>query len=308
MGWLSPEPIQSNIIHLGDALSTLKTFPKESVQCCVTSPPYYGLRDYGVAGQAGLEETPESYVSNLVYVFREVKRVLKNDGTFWLVIGDSYAGSGKGFGAKDHGKLGKHATEFLPPPNKLSNGLKPKDLIGVPWRTAFALQEDGWWLRSDIIWHKPNPIPSSATDRCTVSHEYIFMLSKSQTYYYDAKAIAEPAKYAGDKRGERGDSRRGTSMNSMNSTTGETKNKRDVWTITTKPYRGAHFATFPPDLIRPMILAGSKPGDVILDPFCGSGTTCAVAEEEGRKWVGIELNPAYIELANQRIAKSKKAV
>ena len=252
----------------GNCLDILPTMEAGSVNCCVTSPPYFGLRDYGNDEQIGLEETPEAFVESMVNVFSEVKRVLADDGTLWLNLGDSY---GKG-----------------------------KQLLGIPWRVAFALQQDGWYLRQDIIWSKPNPMPESVTDRCTKAHEYIFLLSKRAKYYYDAEAVAEPAIYAGDDRGARTDSRRGTECNSMSGKTGETRNKRSVWEVTTKPYRGAHFATFPPDLIKPCILAGCPTGGTVLDPFGGSGTTGMVALELGRSAELIELNPDYVDIINER--------
>jgi len=266
-------------VHLGDCLASLKTMESESVNTCVTSPPYFGLRDYGVDGQIGLEETPEQYVAKLVEVFREVRRVLRDDGTLWLNLGDSYAGSGMGAAnypdcasEKQKSNLGSTTAKGR---GGMTYGLKPKDLIGIPWRVAFALQADGWYLRQDIIWHKPNPMPESVTDRCTKSHEYIFLLSKSQKYHYDNEAIKEPS--TGGTKGasasfKREDSKRGESIcpNSPMPThrpdrpdvfyDGDTRNKRSVWTVSTKPYSGAHFAVFPPDLIEPCILAGCPPG------------------------------------------------
>jgi DNA modification methylase len=288
----------------GDCREVLKTLPDCSVDCCVTSPPYFGLRDYGCAGQIGLESTPEAYVAELVAVFCEVKRVLKDDGTLWLNLGDSYAGY--------HGN--KNAAYDDAPSNKGGyfenqrktlvnhNGIKNKDLIGIPWRVAFALQADGWYLRQDIIWHKPNPMPESVTDRCTKAHEYIFLLAKSPRYYYDADAVAEESTC---------DRMRGPALHpdavSTNGNDGlcrrplsETRNRRSVWTVTTKPYREAHFATFPPDLIQPCIRAGCRAGGTVLDPFGGSGTTGEVAASEGRNAILIELNPAYIELQKNR--------
>jgi DNA modification methylase len=254
------------MILVGDAIARLKEVPDGTVQCCVTSPPYFGLRDYGVEGQIGLEDTPEAYVARLVDVFREVKRVLRDDGTLWLNLGDSYAGSGKGFGSEEHRKLGKHASDFLPAPS-LTPGLKPKDLIGIPWRVAFALQADGWYLRQDIIWAKPNPMPESVTDRCTKSHEYLFLLTKSPRYYYDAEAIKEPASYPNDKRrplGSKGawemDGRKQRENGGGKPYEHDTnkRNRRSVWTITTRPYKEAHFATFPEALVEPCILAGTS--------------------------------------------------
>ena len=308
------------ILH-GDAIEQLKTLPAESVQCCVTSPPYWGLRDYGEAGQLGLEATPEEFVDNLVAVMREVKRVLRKDGTLWLNIGDSYAGSGKGANpdgtphpASLAGKQGTNTGSVtgVNKPQKASDiGLKPKDLCGIPWRVAFALQADGWWLRQDIIWHKPNPMPESCTDRCTKAHEYIFLLTKSAKYYYDNEAVREP--YVSDDEPPRAESFNGTRDKAIaegvkiqgafpqsRRFTNTGRNKRSVWTITTKPYPGAHFATFPPELPELCIKAGSKEGDTILDPFFGSGTTGWVAQRLMRKWIGIELSEDYIKLADQR--------
>jgi DNA modification methylase len=301
----------------GDCIETMRGLPSGCVQTCVTSPPYYGLRDYGHEGQIGLEDTPDAYVAKLVDVFREVKRVLRDDGTLWLNLGDSYNGSGgehkDGGGqsglTRDRGKIGIA-------PGRNVNNLKPKDLIGIPWLVAFALRADGWYLRSDIIWHKPNPMPESVTDRPTKAHEYIFLLSKSREYFYDADAIAEASIYPDDNRKARQkpedyDGMMGNNgqiravINPANAKTYPTRNRRSVWTVTTKPYAEAHFATFPPDLIEPCILAGSKVGDTVLDPFNGSGTTGAVALKHGRKYIGCELNPEYIELAHTRIRQSQ---
>ena len=292
-------------IFQGDTREILRTLPAESVQCCVTSPPYWGLRDYGVDNQIGLEATPEAFVANMVALFREVKRVLRNDGTLWLNLGDSY--NSQPGQRKPEDKIGtKQAT------NRGSNDtgsrfcpdLKPKDLVGIPWRVAFALQADGWYLRSDIIWHKSNPMPESVTDRPTKSHEYIFLLTKSERYFYDADAIREPAEFGRrewkDDHYKNGDIR----IHHKGTTTGGDpsagRNKRTVWTIATQPYKEAHFATFPEELAKLCILAGSKPGDLILDPFAGSGTTGKVAIELGRTAALIELNPAYIKLINER--------
>lgn len=389
-------------ILTGDAVNMLRTLPDESVNCCVTSPPYWGLRDYGVDGQIGLEETPGAYVSRLVEVFAEVRRVMKDDGTLWLNLGDSYAASTKTTGRNDadtrnawHYKVGiasaphrandgggqthvrqsKHKR-----PRTLngggcaswssreetvkvaSRGLKPKDLVGIPWRVAFALQADGWYLRQDIIWHKPNTMPESVTDRCTKAHEYIFLLTKSARYWYDAEAIQEPIadSTAGDsrlyrdgydtgrpERGFPGSAQHGSGLlvpkswkgsefhdgkNLINHPNvgmkrsgnkerkqrtcagvlnigaqagsvpweGLTRNRRSVWTITTKPYKDAHFATFPPELPRICIMAGCPVGGVVLDPFAGSGTTGAVAIELGRRAVLIELNEKYVDMIKRR--------
>jgi DNA modification methylase len=301
-------------IYQGDATDILKSLPEKSVQTCVTSPPYFGLRDYGVQGQIGLEETPEAYTQKLVVLFREVRRVLRDDGTLWLNLGDSYNGSGKGRNAdgshQEGGKQGTNAGTVVGRLNKTDfNGLKPKDLIGIPWRVAFALQADGWYLRQDIIWHKPNPMPESVTDRCTTSHEYIFLLSKSPAYYYDHEAVKEPAitpidtKAAQSFKAPNGKARVNYGTNADNWEPDGKRNKRSIWTVTTKPYKGAHFATFPPDLIKPCILAGAPEGGIVLDPFMGSGTTAAVAKSLGRHYIGCELNPAYIALAEERLGK-----
>ena len=357
------------MILLGDVRQKLKELPDSSVQSCITSPPYWGLRDYGTASwdggdpscdhlgkpmatkaninrncgtgndvknatarefykdicgkcgatrvdsQLGLEQTPDEYVAQMVAVFREVRRVLKDDGVLWLNLGDSYAmssmrGENSLFTsttvvqtAAINGavKLGKRS---------IPNGLKPKDLVGIPWRVAFALQADGWWLRQDIIWHKPNPMPESVTDRCTKSHEYLFMLTKSAKYYFDNEAIKEDAKWSSDKRAGEGrltyDGKRqganGTGQESFVSIV-DKRNKRSVWTIPTKPFRGAHFAVMPEALVEPCILASSREGDTVLDPFLGSGTVGLVAQRHNRRWVGCELNPEYAKIAEARIIK-----
>lgn len=370
----------------GDCLDVLRTLPDQSVHCCVTSPPYWGLRDYGVDGQVGLENTPDAFVARLVGIFAEVRRVLRDDGTIWVNLGDSYSGSGKGGNPEDgkqatnkgsqtigvlYGKTGETAREAA-----LTNvsrtwttqaGIKPKQLIGIPWRVAFALQADGWYLRSDIIWSKPNPMPESVTDRPTKAHEYIFLLAKSERYYYDAEAIAEPLAYGSVERlsqptldeqlgSDRVPGKTNGNMKAVaraswkNSTfdkgktgyamqergglkpyTGKatkdyasggaqdasatkarivdailagdivTRNKRTVWTVTTKPFSGAHFATFPPDLIEPCIKAGCPVGGTVLDPFGGAGTTGLVADRLQRNAILIELNPEYADLARARI-------
>jgi len=275
-------------VLVGDVRETLQTLPDKSVCTCVTSPPYFGLRDYGNDKQIGLEQTPEEYVSALVDVFREVKRVLRDDGTLWLNLGDSYAGSGRGpSGINGIGGQEKRQG-FHSPSVTIPDGLKPKDLIGIPWRVAFALQADGWYLRQDIIWHKPNPMPESVTDRCTKAHEYVFLLSKSAQYYYDHEAIKEPSV----------DLEKSVGKRSFDGT----RNKRSVWTITTKTYNGAHFATFPPDLIEPCILAGAPVGGVVLDAFGGSGTTAEVALTNNRAAIICELNPQYAKLIDKRTA------
>lgn len=387
-----------NKIICGDALEGLRILPDGIVQTCVTSPPYYGLRDYGVSGQIGLEQTPEEYVKKLVDVFREVRRVLKDNGTLWLNIGDSYNGSGGAGGDYSAGGLKEGQPKY---PGRTVAGLKPKDLIGIPWMLAFALRADGWYLRSEIIWHKPNPMPESVTDRPTKAHEQIFLLAKSARYFYDSAAIYELDALRFDRRtmggnqgkageqvrylrGEKAIDERSYSSTSKGGAiyggqhSGslselqqqeerqiKTRNKRSVWTVTTKPYKEAHFATFPPDLILPCILSGTsakgqcakcgkpwirnitreanyekrqdrsqpngvmaqvdstgwKPATVIdngwqpscdceaeltpqivLDPFAGSGTTLAVAQERGRDFIGIELNPEYVKLIHKRLA------
>ena len=297
--------IDTNVILEGDCIQSLKSLPEGIINTCVTSPPYYGLRDYGEQGQVGLEQTPEEYVQKLVEVFREVKRVLRDDGTLWLNLGDSYSGSGKG----PAGNLGKTHNEremtHTHVSGKVPNGLKPKDLIGIPWMVAIALRNDGWYLRQDIIWHKPNPMPESVTDRCTKSHEYIFLLSKSKTYYYDAESIKEPVKQDWGTR-DRTNGKYHNAGTGLNPHTGlqksyEKANKRSVWSVTTKPFHGAHFATFPPDLIEPCVIAGSPEGGIVLDPFFGSGTTGLVAMRNNRKYLGCELNSEYISIANERL-------
>jgi DNA modification methylase len=299
-----------NRIEFGDCRDIMRQWAKDGikVQTCVTSPPYFGLRDYGHDGQIGLEETPEEYIAAMVDVFRCVWNVLSDDGTLWLNIGDSYYNYRPGKGQALVQQSVSNNKQDLPDVcarrgNKLE-GLKEKDLIGIPWMLAFALRADGWYLRQDIIWHKPNPMPESVQDRCTKAHEYIFLLSKSQKYFFDNESIKEPAIYAGDDRGARGDSRRGTEANSMSGKTGEYRNKRSVWTVTTKPYSGAHFAVFPPDLIEPCIMSGSKVGDVVLDPFMGSGTTAMVAQNLGRKYLGCELNQDYKPLQDERLRQT----
>mgnify|MGYP003654646784 CR=1 FL=1 len=283
---------------VGDCREKLREVGDETIHCCVTSPPYWGLRDYGEGDQIGLEETPEAFVEQLVSVFREVKRVLRDDGTLWLNLGDTYAAN-RGYQVPD----GKHIDVGNSKGMRAADiNLKPKDLVGIPWRVAFALQADGWYLRQDIIWHKPSPMPESVKDRCTKAHEYIFLLSKSPRYYYDAEAIAEPAQYAGDDRGASPSTRHAVPMTSgMSGKTGDTRNKRSVWTVTTKPFSGAHFATFPPDLIEPCIKAGCPKGGTVLDPFGGAGTTGMVADRLGRSAVLIELSAEYAEMANGRL-------
>lgn len=346
-----------DFILQGDVRSCLKQLEDGSVQCVITSPPYWGLRDYGTAtwegddpncdhletndtrdpaitkqtqnagtsklgyrdicgkcgarridSQIGLEPTPEAYVTDLVEVFREVKRVLRNDGVLWLNLGDSYAGSGKGMtadGCQDPKQPKLKGMKFDVP--EVPPGLKPKDLVGIPWMVAFALRADGWYLRSDIIWNKPNPMPESVTDRCTKSHECIFMLTKSERYYYDAEAIKEATAPWNSSEGfkeaayERRDNPQPGGF-SHEDVEKSGRNKRDVWTVATQPCAEAHFATFPPKLIEPMILAGTKEGDTILDPFMGSGTTAIQAVRWHRHYLGCELNPEYVKMAERRIA------
>lgn len=352
-------------VYVGDNRISLKSLADKSIQTVVTSPPYWGLRDYGTANwvggdqecshrreskksdktitghknftemlgvgdaiykslcprcgairedeQIGLEESPREFVEQLCLVFDEIWRVLSDDGTLWINIGDSYAGSGKGPAgnlskdteAGEARHLEKRHSAIVP------DGLKPKDLVGIPWRLAFALQERGWYLRQDIIWAKPNPMPESVTDRCTKSHEYIFLLSKSPRYYYDNEAIKEDSIWSEDKRQGKGrltyDGKRqgeeGQGQEAFVAIT-EKRNKRDVWTVATRSYREAHFATYPTELIEPCILAGSKEGDTVLDPFSGSGTTGEVALKYGRNYIGLELNPEYAKLSEKRITDS----
>lgn len=331
-----------NKILVGDSLEVLKGLPDASVDCCITSPPYYGLRDYGAEGQLGLEKSPADYIQKIVEVFREVRRVLKDDGTLWLNIGDSYAGSGKG-----RMKDGSHSADKSKSSDYLNivggsiapakvDGAKRKDLIGIPWLVAFALRQDGWYLRQDIIWNKTNAMPESVKDRCTKSHEYIFLLSKSDRYYFDNAAIKEPAVGfdkglpAGSKGTLRPNSRRRKgnartfrgggvytggraffndaesdreSHGNAENTTG-LRNKRDVWSVSTQGYKGAHFATFPEKLIEPCVLAGCREGGTVLDPFIGAGTTAVVAKKHGRNYIGIELKEEYAQMAVSRIERS----
>ncbi len=306
--------LELNKIYNMDCLEGLKKLPDNSINCCVTSPPYWGLRDYGVEGQIGLEKTPEEYVAKMVEVFREVKRVLRDDGTLWLNLGDSYVTS-HAVGTKDDDTGWKHGAiskGYQARAGGVGNGRKPKDLVGIPWLVAFALRADGWYLRQDIIWHKPNPMPESVKDRCTKAHEDIFLLAKSAQYYYDNEAIKEDAKPESEKRykstfytGKKEISGQGRPGNASNTPgykkwTGK-RNKRSVWTVTTKPFKEAHFATFPPDLIKPCILAGCPKNGTVLDPFMGSGTTGMVAAMYQRNFIGFELNPEYCKMAEKRI-------
>ena len=297
-----------NKIFFGDCIETLQSLPEKFIHTCVTSPPYFGLRDYGHTGQIGLEPTPDEFVAKLVDVFREVRRVLRDDGTLWLNLGDSYVSSATG-GQSSKASLmtGGRANQIAGSsrPNKTGFGLEPKQLIGIPWRVAFALQADGWYLRQDIIWHKPNPMPESVTDRCTKAHEYIFLLSKSERYYFDHEAIKEDAVSVRDRGRPDGSAtfeKFGKNTSCGTSEDGK-RNRRDVWTVSTKPYKGAHFATFPPDLITPCVLAGAPPDGIVLDPFMGSGTTATVALSHGRQYVGCELNEEYGPLQEERISK-----
>lgn len=337
-------------LHRGDCRIILPTLAADSVQCVVTSPPYLGLRDYGVDGQIGLEDVPDClgwatglecghcFVCELVGVFRHVRRVLRPDGTCWVNLGDSYAGSGRGGqsggGAStlgggqdtqanaprvrtevsDHQR--EHAARGATSRIARRQGLKEKDLMGMPWRVALALQADGWYLRQDVVWHKPNPMPESVTDRCTKAHEYLFLLTKSTRYHFDAPSVAEPAKDwtkggpgagiadTAERYGAGNGGNGGLSALAQRYKDGDaapTRNRRSVWTIPTVPFKGAHFATFPEALVEPCILAGSRPGDLVLDPFMGAGTTAVVAERLGRSWVGCELNPDYADMATARI-------
>lgn len=318
----------------GDCLDVLRGMEAGSVQTAITSPPYFGLRDYGVDGQIGLEETPAAYVAKLVDVFREVRRVLRDDGTVWLNLGDSYAGMKGASGyelpheaevRRAKGETIQHAHN-VPGYQKMralddraalrGEGYKPKDLLGIPWRVAFALQEDGWILRADIIWAKSNPMPESVKDRPTKAHEYIFLLSKQPSYYYDAEAVREPLAETTLERNQYGRPRdqhkhfaNGQKHSNDNmpshhrdmNCTPAGRNRRSVWTVSTTPYKGAHFAVFPPKLIEPCVLAGCPVGGVVLDPFAGSGTTGEVALRHGRRFIGIELNADYIKLAEARL-------
>lgn len=316
--------MKTNVIFNEDCLIGLQKLPDNSIDCCISSPPYWGLRDYGVDGQIGLEDTPEEYVEQMVNVFREVKRVLKPEGTLWLNLGDSYANNtqegNKVFGNVEFNKNRPSRQNTITPQRAVPNGLKAKDLVGIPWMVAFALRADGWYLRQDIIWHKPNPMPESVTDRCTKAHEYIFLLSKSKHYYYDHEAIKEPAAYDGRKdtllkgspkyekgvvpgQVEHSMAAKGHERWKKNERGEYVRNKRSVWTIPTKPFKEAHFATFPEKLIEPCILAGCPAGGIVLDPFMGAGTTAVVARKLNRSYIGYELNPEYVKMANDRLYK-----
>jgi DNA modification methylase len=318
--------------YTGDCRDLLARLPEACAQTCVTSPPYWGLRDYGVEGQIGLEATPEEYVAAIVDVFRGVRRALRDDGTLWLNLGDSYAGSRSGPQGESGEMAGRAVVEHRgmssmtkakggdpknprkgpgwndAPNRQRQNGLKYKDLVGIPWMVAFALRADGWYLRADVIWSKPSPMPESVTDRPTKAHEYVFLMSKRERYHYDADAIAEPSVWAGQNRSSRDPAT--SSMPGAPPHRGlrkdepiGTRNCRSVWTIASQPYDGAHFAVMPPALAERCILATSRPGDIVLDPFFGSGTTGMVAEKHGRRWIGLDLNPAYEELQKERTAQ-----
>lgn len=341
-------------IHVGDCREVLRTLPDKSVNCCVTSPPYFGLRNYNVAGQCGLEPTPEEFVANLVGVFRDVRRVLRDDATLWLNLGDSYAqnetrhrqgASGSTLRDGNCSPAEAWASGTAQTGRKLAHGLKSKDLIGIPWRVAFALQADGWYLRQDIIWAKPAPMPESVKDRCTRAHEYLFLLAKSPRYYFDSAAMQEPASenpvtasrrtrtdnsavgrkdLHGTPEGQSGKgvgrvnggacfgsqrveaTEAGVGARTYERPVYLTRNKRSVWLVASAPFKGAHFATFPEKLIEPCILAGCPEGGVVLDPFAGAGTTGLVAKKHGRNFVGIELNPAYADMARKRITGENK--
>jgi len=336
------ESYLNRIINI-DCKAGLLNLPDHSIDCVVTSPPYFGLRDYGTDGQIGIEEDPKQYLAKLLAVFAEVYRVLKKKGTFWLNIGDSYAGSGHGYLAEFKGKQATNRGSLFfmnKPPAPVSKGLKTKDLIGIPWMLAFALRDAGWYLRQDIIWHKPNPMPESVRDRCTKSHEYIFLLTKSARYYFNHHLILEPAVYDGRKdtlmKGSQKYAENSTGLNQQSfaargherwpqrgyvlkeDITGQSeqyqdkninctcvekpmRNKRSVWTVATKPLKEAHFASYPTELIRPCILAGCPEQGIVLDPFMGSGTTALVAKENNRNYIGFELNAEYIKIAEKRI-------
>ena len=266
--------LRESMVFQGDAEVLLKQFPSNFFRCCITSPPYWGLRDYGTEGQIGAEEEPSDYICHLVAVFEQVYRVLTEDGTLWLNIGDSYTSGNRGYRAPDK----KNPVRAMSYRAKTPDGLKPKDLIGIPWRLAFALQKADWYLRSDIIWEKPNCMPESVKDRPTRAHEYVFLFSKSLKYYYDYESVREPSG----------------------------RNRRTIWSIPTDPFPGAHFATFPQKLVEPCILAGSQPDDWVLDPFFGSGTVGVVCEQQHRNYVGIELNPEYVNIAVERVRRTER--
>lgn len=292
-------------ILIGDTRERMAELPAGSVQCIVTSPPYFGLRDYGHAGQIGQEPTPDAFVAELVAVFREARRVLADDGTLWLNLGDSYAATTKGSSGKGEKQNTNRGTLLEDRSWRVPDGLKPKDLIGIPWLVAFALRADGWFLRSDIIWAKPNAMPESVTDRPTKAHEYVFLLSKSARYFWDADAVAEPLQYPDflkrTANNKQGNGELAKSVRFGSSSDGQ-RNIRSVWNIATQPYSGAHFATMPPTLAERCILAGSRKGDTVLDPFGGAGTTGLVADRLGRNAILVELNPQYAALAQERLS------
>ena len=311
----------TNEILQGDVLARLKDIPDGYIQMVCTSPPYWALRDYGEDGQFGLEPTPEAYVEKLVEIGQELKRVLRDDGTFWLNLGDTYWGGGwrgaelnKHSGKLQKGHSGSHCGDNISMGKGTHSLIKPKDMVGIPWRSAFGLQSDGWYLRQDIIWNKPNPMPESVTDRCTKAHEYIFLLSKSKNYYFDSDAIKQPYK-EGTRPGSQFGGKKGNSELGMKTKLQKTEqgyfemkdgaNMKSVWNIPVRPFKGAHFATFPEKLPELCIKAGSKEGDIILDPFFGSGTTGWVAQRLGRKWLGIELNPDYVKIAEERFIQEE---
>ena len=299
-----------DLVLFGDCRKTLPAFIDEA-RMCVTSPPYYGLRDYGgEESQIGMEQSPEEYIQQLVEVFRLVRDNLTDDGTLWVNIGDSYYNyrSDGNYPKQTVSKTRQDLPTKTPVRGNKLKGLKSKDLIGIPWMLAFALRADGWYLRQDIIWHKPNPMPESVKDRCTKAHEYIFLLSKNKNYYYNNEAIKEPAKDWGTRdrsNGKYHNPGSGLVPHSGLTKSYERKNKRSVWSVTKKPYKGAHFAVFPPELIEPCILAGSEPGDIILDPFMGSGTTAMVAKQHGRYYMGCELHEDYGELIKNRVPEEE---
>ncbi len=277
-----PEKIklENSIIMEGDALHALRLLPESSVQCVITSPPYWGLRDYGVEGQIGLESNLPQFLNHLIAVFNEVKRVLKEDGILWLNIGDGYTSGNRGYRANDN----KNPARAMTVRPRTPEGLKPKDLLGLPWRLAFALQDDGWYLRSDIVWHKPNAMPESVKDRPTRSHEYLFMLTQSERYNYNGDAVKELG------------------------ANGKWRNKRSVWSINTQPFPYAHFATFPVKLIEPCVLASTSPGDYVLDPFFGSGTVGVACIKNNRKYLGIELHSEYVDIAAKRLSTTEERI
>jgi DNA modification methylase len=305
-------------IILGDCIEGMKTLPDGCVQTCITSPPYFGLRDYGGGdSEIGQEDTVDGYVQKMVEVFREVRRILRDDGTLWLNLGDSYM-SAKNCAPPPQTQGGQRGmpSDFVPANRKDQKGLKTKDLIGIPWRVAFALQADGWYLRQDIIWSKPNPMPESVEDRCTKAHEYIFLLSKKPHYYYDFEAIKEPLAESSVSRLQQniqsqtgstranGGAKTNGNMKAVGNLSSGLKNKRSVWTVNSKGYKGAHFAVYPENLIEPCVLAGCPVGGTVFDPFTGSGTTAVVALKNGRNYIGTELNPEYVKIAEERIKEA----